>query len=186
MPPDQQSIYTQLLVLRCRRGDPAAWRDLLHLYEPRLFYYVRRLVDNEQDASDVLQQTWLGAFRNLHTLADPRALTKWLYQIAHHSAVTLLRRKSPHLSLDAPDPENPTDPPAPEPADPPLDNAEQVHHTLDQLPLPQRQVLTLHFLEDMPLAHIAEVLGVPEGTVKSRLFHAKRTLRQILDPQEPP
>lgn len=56
-----------------------------------------------------------------------------------------------------------------------------VHQGLEQLPLPQRETLTLYFLEDLSIAQIAEVTGVPEGTVKSRLFHARRALRRILE-----
>ena len=61
-----------------------------------------------------------------------------------------------------------------------FDNAEQVHHALDKLPLPQREALTLYFLEELSIEEIAEVLGVPAGTVKSRLHYAKSAIRNIL------
>ncbi|HYO11386.1 MAG TPA: sigma factor, partial [Tepidisphaeraceae bacterium] len=81
---ERDRIHHQLLVLRCRRGDAAAWRELIAAWEPRLFYYVRRLVPREADAWDVLQQTWLGAYRNLGALADPKLLPAWLYRIARN------------------------------------------------------------------------------------------------------
>jgi RNA polymerase sigma-70 factor (ECF subfamily) len=61
------------------------------------------------------------------------------------------------------------------------ENAEQVHVALRRLPAVQREVLTLFFLEDLAIEEIADVVGIPPGTVKSRLFHAKRALRKILE-----
>ena len=65
-----------------------------------------------------------------------------------------------------------------------FEDAERVHYALDQIPILQREVLTLHFLDDLSLADIAQVLGVPEGTVKSRLYHAKRALREVLEKED--
>ena len=81
---------------------------------------------------------------------------------------------------------------SPEPKEPektPIDEfermtPEQQQKALDKLPLPHKEVLTLHFLEDFPLKTIAEIIGVPEGTVKSRLFAAKQTLRAALRHKE--
>jgi RNA polymerase sigma-70 factor (ECF subfamily) len=66
------------------------------------------------------------------------------------------------------------------------EDAQQVHQALSRLPLPFREVLTLHFLEEMPVQDVAEVIGIPPGTVKSRLFHAKRALRDLLQKVEKP
>ena len=65
-----------------------------------------------------------------------------------------------------------------------FDNADQVHHGLAQLSLPFREVLTLFFLEDFSIDAIAEILGVPPGTVKSRLYHAKQALRAVIEKEE--
>ena len=66
------------------------------------------------------------------------------------------------------------------------DDAEHIHKALKQLPLPFREVLTLHFLEEMSVAQVADVIGIPPGTVKSRLYHAKRALRDVLQTMETP
>jgi len=68
---ESEAILNELLVLRCRRGDPDAWRELVRLWEKRLLYYIRRLLNDERDAWDALQQTWLDAFRNLKMLRNP-------------------------------------------------------------------------------------------------------------------
>ena len=65
-----------------------------------------------------------------------------------------------------------------------FDDAEQVHYGLGRLSLPHREVLTLFFLQDLSIEHISEVLSVPQGTVRSRLYHAKRMLKAILEKQE--
>lgn len=95
---ERDRIHHQLLVLRCRRGDAAAWRELIAAWEPRLFYYVRRLVPREADAWDVLQQTWLGAYRNLRTLGDPKLLPAWLYRIARNQAISSRRARVPEAT----------------------------------------------------------------------------------------
>ena len=178
---ESERILSELLVLRCRRGDPAAWRELIALWERRLFYYVRRLVGGERDAWDVLQRTWLAAYQSLPTLKEPRALRAWLYRIAHRQAVSHLRHvgAAPDAGAAAID-ETTELPDGDEDLSFSADAAEQVHAGLSELSLAHREVLTLHFLEDMSVDEVAAVLDVPPGTVKSRLFHAKRALRAAI------
>jgi RNA polymerase sigma-70 factor (ECF subfamily) len=176
---EKDKLFHQLLVLRCRRGDREAWKQLIAAWEPRLFYYIRRLVSQEADAWDVLQQTWLGAYQGIRSLADPQRLAAWLYRIARNKTISSRRMKVPEpLDLIA------AEPAADDSEQIEFDNAEAVHAALDQLSLAHREVVTLHFLQDLAIDEIAEVVGIPAGTVKSRLHHAKRGLRQILESQE--
>jgi len=171
-------ILCELLVLRCRQRDARAASGLLALFQRPLLYYVRRLVDSEEDAWDVVQETWLSVFRSLDSLRDPRALPAFLYRAARNHAVAYLRKRHLDGSLIAH-------------ADPPesgdgtgCDFAEEdtalVHAALQRLSPAHREVLTLSFLQDLSIPQIAGVLDVPEGTVKSRLHHAKQSLRQLL------
>jgi len=179
---ESERILQELLVLRCRRGDAAAWRELIRGWERRLFYYVRRLVGGERDAWDVLQQTWLAAFKALPTLNEPRAFRAWLYRIAHRQAVSHLRSTGAAPDARAAgidDAAEMTDDGADDPTFS-AEAAEAVHAAMSRLSLPHREVLTLHFLEDMSVDEVAAVLDVPPGTVKSRLFHAKRALRAAI------
>ena len=172
---EKQRIYQQLLALRCRRGEREAWEELIRLWQPRLFYYVRRLVPQEQDAWDVLQQTWLGAFQNIGTLNDPKLLAPWLYRIARNKTIGQRRMRFPK-PMDVPEDRLTED------RDETIafDNAELVHEALDKLELVDREVLTLQFLRDLSVDEIADVLEIPAGTVKSRLFHARRALKEVL------
>jgi RNA polymerase sigma-70 factor (ECF subfamily) len=177
MTPDRRILETELLVTRHQRNDPAAFPALVELWERPLFYYLRRLVDGEQDAWDLVQETWLKTVRALPGLRDPRAFPAFLYTTARRSALTR-RRGLDHQANDPPV----DDPPAPDTNDPVarFDNVEQVHRALGQLPLPQREALTLFFLQDLSIEEMSQVLGVPEGTVKSRLHYAKQAVRKIL------
>jgi len=178
-----EAILCELYVLRCRRGDADAWRDMIGHFERRLLYYVRRLVPDERDAWDVLQQTWMAALRGLSSLQEPRALKTWLYRLAHNHAISLRRRRG--IEVPSHDPADLESVPAGEAADEPepwrAEAAAHVHAGLAELSLPHRAVLTLHYLEDLGVAEIAEVLDVPAGTVKSRLFHARRAMRHVLE-----
>ena len=180
---ESERILDELLVLKCRRGDAAAWRDLIAHWERRLFYFVRRLVGGERDAWDVLQQTWLAAYKALPTLQEPRALRAWLYRIAHRQAVSHLRRTSAAPDSGASGIDDAGDMAVGRCDDGSFaaETAEQVHAGLAALSLAHREVLTLHFLEDASVDEIAAVLDVPAGTVKSRLFHAKRALRAAIE-----
>ena len=185
MQSERERIFGQLLALRCRRGDREAWRELIAAWEPRLFYYVRRLVPQESDAWDVLQQTWLGAYESIKSLTDTRLLATWLYRIARNKAISHRRARGSRaadLSEIIGDPAAEDEPDTLEE----FENAEAVHRALDELSLAHREALTLHFLQDLSLEQIANVLEVPIGTVKSRLHHAKRELRKVLEREVSP
>jgi RNA polymerase sigma-70 factor (ECF subfamily) len=178
---DKESIYCELLVMRCRRGDRSAWQELIGHWDRRLFYYIQRLVEDEHDAWDVLQQTWLATYKGIGALRDGRSLPKWLYRTARNLALMHRRSRHPHELLDEVEEPEAAFPAGDESASPQLDKADLIHHVLDQLALPHREVLTLHFLRDLSVEEVAEVIGVPEGTVKSRLHYAKRAVRKLLE-----
>ena len=147
-----------------------------------MFFYVRRLVRTEEDAWDVLQETWLKVFRSLGSLKDPEALSVWLYRVARNTAVSHGRARdlsARRLEDDA----VPADREA-EDGGTRFEDAEQVHYGLSRISPAHREALTLFFLEDLSVGEIAEVVGVSAGTIKSRLHHAKRALRDVLRTQE--
>ena len=148
------------------------------MWERPLFYYVRRLAPSEADAWDLLQETWLRVFGALDSLRDPRTLPAFLYTTARNVAITRLRLRTPEEHAHDNGAEDAS---ALDCAFIAFDDAEQVHHALDQLPLAQREALTLYFLEDLSIDDIAQVLGVPSGTIKSRLHYGKQAIRKYLE-----
>jgi RNA polymerase sigma-70 factor (ECF subfamily) len=172
-----RTVRDEWLALRCQAGEPGAFEDLVREMERPLRYYVAKLLRDEDQALDVLQEVWVRAFRSLRRLAEPRSLRPWLYRMAHGLAVDRLRRNASRERLEQARAE---DPPAGEEPSFDADDAAAVHRALDTLAAPHREVLVLHFLEDLSVAEVASVVGCPEGTVKSRIHHAKRALRQAL------
>jgi RNA polymerase sigma-70 factor (ECF subfamily) len=175
---DADLILCELLVLRCQRRDPSAPEELVAFFEKPLLYYLRRLVRSEDDAWDLLQETWISTFRALPGLRDARALPAFLYRTARNHALARLRHRETDFSLfsahDAPQHSSEVEPTFT------AEDAAAVHAGLDKLSLPHREILTLFFLKDLSINEIATVLGVPPGTVKSRLHHAKKSLKSAL------
>jgi RNA polymerase sigma factor (sigma-70 family) len=174
---DEKHIYYELLVLRCKRGDPGAMEELIRCWERQLFYYVRGLVNREQDAWDVLQETWLRVVRDIGALRDSKALAAWLYTIARNSALNHIRDNAREKQFA--DCEQSLDSIAAE-EDFSFEDADAIHSALGKLTLPHREVLILYFMEDLSIDEIASVLQAPTGTIKSRLHFAKRALKAIL------
>ena len=178
--PDKQILTSELLVTRCQRGDREAFDELVRLWERSLFYYLRRLATTEADAWDLLQETWMKVYRSIGSIRDPRTFPAFLYTTARNAAVTRLRLRGERAMDDARNGQAPAGEPSHACAFIAFDDAEQVHHALDQLPLPQREAVTLYFLEELSIDEIAQVLNVPVGTVKSRLHYGKQAIRDII------
>ncbi len=171
-----------LPVQAAREGNPEAWDTLFKRYQLPLFAYVHDLVRNEQTSLDIVQETFVSALRHLESLREDASFGSWLFGIARQKCVQEWRRQGRR-------PEQPFEPgleelpdPDPGPEEWVIRREEQAAFlaALDHLPAAQREVLTLHFLEDFPLEDIAAITGVPLGTVKSRMHFAKQGLRKLM------
>jgi len=172
-------LQEKLWVLQAQSGDPEAFHALVSRYERRLFYYIMRFDQNPEHAADLLQEVWLTVFRGLKNLRAPEAFRVWVYQITHDKIVTAIRREvRQEEAHEAIIDEGREDFDAPDSL---FSRAELLHHALGSVSADHREVLTLRFLEDLSLEEIAEALRCPLGTVKSRLHHAKQSLRKILE-----
>ena len=171
----------QLPVLQARAGEPAAWDTLFRRYQLPLYVYVFELVHDEQASLDLVQETFIAAVRHIGGLREDGRFGSWLFGIAHQKCIQRWRKQNREEILrdeiaDAPDEFN-------EGPDDLLIRREQeteFMNLLNQLPLPQRSVLLLHFVEDFSLEEIAGITGAQTGTVKSRLHYAKKSLRKLL------
>lgn len=174
-----EQLYEHVLVIRCQAGDEAAFEELVVRYAPRLRYYLRKMLGDGGNAEDAAQDVWIAVFRGLPRLADAAAFPAWLYRIARDRAYRQMRRaQQTHQPLhEASVAENGL---AEEEALS-AEDAEAIHVALDTLAPEHREVLVLRFVEDMNYEAIAEVTGCPLGTVRSRLYYAKRALRQALE-----
>ncbi|GAA5010912.1 RNA polymerase sigma factor [Actinopolymorpha pittospori] len=153
-------------VRRAQRGDLIAMHDLLDAVTP----YVRRLCGPIalQDAPDAIQETLIVVLRRLGDLRDPAALFGWVRVIAVREAVRIAKQPARSAPADLVD--------VPAPGDPAL--AVDVRDVLDRLSAEHRAVLMLRDLEGLDEQAAGEHLGVPTGTVRSRLFRARRSFRR--------
>ena len=174
-------VRSELLLLRYRAGDAAAFPELVALWERPLLYYLCRLLESEPDAWDALQDTWVRVIRSQGRLRDEYAFPAWLYTIARNTAYTMLRRRREMDAL----PEDDAPGGIPASGEPTLAgwDAMDIHAALARLSLPHRDVLTLHFLEGFSISEIGAITGCAEGTIKSRIHHAKRAVRARLEEQ---
>jgi RNA polymerase sigma-70 factor (ECF subfamily) len=165
------------MALRCQSGEPGAFEDMIAVMERPLLYYAMTLTGNADSALDVLQEVWIKAFRGIRKLRDPGSLRSWLYSITHGVAVDRIRRNTSRERTEQVELEDFQEAEEPSFAD---EDAAAIHQALSQIGLRHREVLVLHFLEDLSIAEIAEVVGCSEGTVKSRMHYAKRAMKGIL------
>jgi RNA polymerase sigma factor, sigma-70 family len=172
----------QLPVLQARAGEPAAWDILFKRYQLPLYVYVFELVHDEQTSLDIVQETFIAAVRHIGGLRDDEKFGSWLFGIAHQKCIQRWRKQNRDEVLR----EEISGTPAEFESSPDdlLIRQEQEAEfvkLLDQLPLPQRSVVVLHFVEDFSLEEIAAITEARLGTVKSRLHYAKKALRKLLE-----
>ena len=174
----QADVLDEMLVLRCQQGDGHAVELLVGRWQPRLLRQALRLTGDLEAASDAVQEAWLAIVRGLGRLHDPARFRPWAYQIVSRKCTDWVRRRQRRRRLDRRvAAENGAEAAAPV-AD---DRLAQVRRQLRLLPSDRRAILSMHYVEGMSVREIAEVLSIPEGTVKSRLFHARNRLRDSLE-----
>jgi len=171
-----QRIADEWLVLQSQGGDAGAFAQLVSRWQERLWRHARRLVRDESAAWDVLQEAWLSMLKGLRHLDDPAAFAPWAYRVVTLRCVDHVRRRQRQRRVEqvlpAPDPT----PPVEEDGD-----VEALRKALSELGVEQRALLSLHYREGLRLERIAEILGVPVGTVKSRLHHARAALKKKIE-----
>jgi RNA polymerase sigma-70 factor, ECF subfamily len=174
------------LLSAARRQVPEAWDTLLKQHQLPLYVYVAELIRDKTAAFDVVQETFANAVRHIGSLRDDSRFSSWLFGIAHQKCVQHWRRTNRTDEIFRPDEKAPGERPDPEELDPRSllirrENAEEFFSLVERLPLPQRSALLLHVLEEFSLEDVAVITAVPVGTVKSRLHHAKRAMRELLE-----
>ena len=181
------------LLARFRKGQTEAFGALVGRYERELYGYLRRYLGDADLAEDVFQNTFLQLVVKIGQYEPGRPVRPWLYTIATNQAIDALRRHGRHqaLSLDRHREESangeahslmeslPSDAPGPSDHAEGLELNERVRASVDQLPEFLRQVLILAYYQGLKYREIADILGIPVGTVKSRLHAALVKLHEM-------
>jgi RNA polymerase sigma factor (sigma-70 family) len=168
----------ELLVARCQLGDPAAFDDLVARWHEPLWRYVRGASGDAVMAEDVLQDGWLRILRGIDRLQDAARLRPWLFSIVRRALMDRLRTRYTHESHEPLDDIEPADEGVADELA--WADRDRLMAALDMLPAPERETITLFYLEELDLKEVAQLQGVPVGTVKSRLHRARRLLRERL------
>jgi len=175
------------LIDRCKRQDFEAFGKLVDAYQNRVFGFVRRMVSNPEEASDITQEVFIRAFQNFSRFDGRCSVRTWLFRIAYHLCVDRARKVDRMPSqvglVDAEDGEDiAVSDERWQPDQMVIDSElmEVVEQVILSMSEKLRTVLLLHDREDMPYEEIAQTLDVPVGTVKSRLFLARAHLQNIV------
>ncbi len=177
------------LVRRCQRGDASAFDTLVRRHEQRVVNVAYRMLGEREAAHDAAQEAFLSAWKALPRFRADASFATWLYRIAHNVCLDHARRARrlpdpmPSRAADEPSPLDPADPgPGPEAQAETSQLQRRVHEALGRLPVKYRSLLILFDIEGLTYEQITEVLGLPMGTVKSRLNRARHALREELAP----
>jgi len=158
------------VVVRAQVGEREAVAELVRGWHEAVWGYVRRMLGKDEVADDVTQEVWVAVVKGLPRLRQPEGFAAWLFTIARRAVMNQLRGQYSGASAAG---ELPV---GEDLADAVVDRVD-LGRWLDELPVVEREVLVLFHLEDLSLEECGQVLGVPVGTVKSRLFRARRMLR---------
>ena len=165
------------LVIRARSRDRDAFELLVRASYDRLYAVARRMISDASDAEDATQEAFLRGWREIPRLRDPDRYDAWQLRLLVHACYDLLRgkrRRELHLSVRAlPD--------IAIPDDPGFHERERLGKAFGRLSPEHRAVVVLYFYRDLSGAEIADVLGIPVGTVNSRLHYGTRALRAELE-----
>jgi RNA polymerase sigma-70 factor, ECF subfamily len=180
MPRGPDRIFDEYLVVMSQGGSREALAVLVRRWSPRLRRYCARLLRSQDLGDDVMQEVWISTLGGLARLGDPARFPAWIYAIATRRCADAVRgrRRSRRLTADVSALQGIDHPSLGRSS--PLDGLLDLAAAIDRLPLDQRLTVSLHYAEDLNVEEVAAVLNVPSGTVKSRLHHARMTLKQHL------
>ena len=178
------------MVARTQAGDPAAFDTLVVKYSPRLYGLVYNMTSNHEDTNDLLQDIFSKAYRSIAGFRGNSAFYTWVHSIAVNMTINFLKKRGRRMTLSLDDMDagvennkefieltsssNPV-------RDADLSELQQrLNEAMMKLSYDHRAVVTMFDIQGMPHAEIAQILGISEGTVRSRLFYAHRQLQNYL------
>jgi RNA polymerase sigma-70 factor, ECF subfamily len=170
----------EVLIVRIAQGDRLAMQVLFARHHVRVYRFVLRLVRNEASAEDLISEVFLDVWRQADRFEGRSAVSTWLLAIARFKALSSMRRK-PDEELDdeaAGAIEDTSD--TPEVSLQKKDKSELLRGCLEQLSREHREVIDLVYYHEKSVEEVAEIVGIPEATVKTRMFYARKKLSELL------
>lgn len=171
---DSERIFDELLLTRIQVGDRSAGERLAARWYPRLMRTAYRLLRDEDQAQIAVQESWASICKGWRGLRSPNRFPAWAYTILHRRCADRIRWNQRDRSRHAADPDSEYQIP------PRAEDKVTISQAFDQLSHDHRVAAALYFSEGLTVKEIASVTGVAVGTVKSRLFHARKQLKATL------
>jgi len=181
--PDVPIDPEQDLIRRWKRGESQAFETLVRRHMTDAFYVAYGYVGNAEDARDLSQEAFVKAYQARARFDETRPFYPWLYRILKNHCLNFVTRGHKHVSLDDENEHREI----PSPAASPLENLEErerkrlVRTALDRLSEDHREIIVLKNFRDHSYKEISDILGIPIGTVMSRLFYARQALRALIE-----
>jgi RNA polymerase sigma-70 factor (ECF subfamily) len=184
-------VETRLAKLS-RGGDRRAFAELVDLYKDKIYHLGYRMLNQRQEAEDVVQETFLRVYTNLERYDENQKFSTWIYRIATNLCIDRLRKRKPSLSLDAElsDGEGTdwhamlaSDEASPETEIILSETQQNIRDAIQTLPTKYKSVVVLRYLHDMSLQEISDILEMPVTTVKTRVHRGREFLRKKLEPE---
>ena len=173
------TVDDQTLVTEALAGRGEAFGTLVERYDRAVYHLAYRTLRDSEEARDVAQEAFFKAFRSLRTFRPGAKFSTWIFSIAYHACCDRLSRRKRYSNEELPERADPGA--GPEQQAIAGDEARRLRAAIAQLPEKYRSVITLYHLQGSQYDEIAQVLGIPIGTVKTHLFRAKEQLRRTLN-----
>ena len=174
---DSEDDYS--LVLRLKSGDRSAIDQAVDRYSKPLYAFILRMTAERETAEDVFQETWVRVIRNIGSFRGDAKFSTWLFQIALNLCRNLARQKSRRTYVDIDQADQLSEEPEADGRDPLL--SRKIKKLVASLPDKMREVIVLRFYHDRTDQEIAEITGLPPGTIKSRIFRGMNMLREKIE-----
>jgi RNA polymerase sigma-70 factor (ECF subfamily) len=173
------------LVKKIVAGDAEAFRNLIAAYQRLVCHIVFRMVNNEADREDLCQEVFVKVYQNLSSFHFESKLSTWIAKIAYNASINYLKKKKLPLFADLAGESESLEKSfsshdATDSGALATDLTARLQKEIETLPVQYRTILTLYHLEEMSYAEISEILEMPDGTVKSYLFRARKLLKERL------
>lgn len=173
----ENQMEEHVLIKRLKEGDPGAIDEIVEKYKRQLFAFILRMINNNAEAEDLFQETWLRVIRNVHNFRGDSKFSTWLFQIAVNLCRDAKRKRSYRIHVPIENYEETLS------CEQDFDvirtyKASQVRKIVASLPEKMRVVIVLRYFHDLSDEEIAEIAGCPLGTVKSRFYRASEIIRE--------
>ncbi len=168
----KESVFDELLILKIKEGDATAFELLVKRWNKKLLAFVFRYVNDFESSKDIVQDSWTAIYKGVSSLKEPSKFKTWAFRITYNKIMDYLNSlKRQREVLEHANDENEEEP----------EEFFNLQKLLETLPSVQKTILTLFYLEEQSVKQISDILQMPQGTVKSRIFYAREKLKKVIN-----